>query len=75
MINKESFYKKIRVSLFDKLTQPQVEGMGAILNEWDRGKDEDLRNLAYMLATVYHETARTMQPIEEFGKGKGRDYG
>lgn len=75
MINKESFYKKIRVSLFDKLTQKQVEGMEAILNEWDRGKDEDLRNLAYMLATVYHETARTMQPIEEFGKGKGRDYG
>ncbi len=75
MINKESFYKNIRVSLFDKLTQAQVEGMEAILNEWDKGKDEDLRNLAYMLATVYHETARTMQPIEEFGKGKGRDYG
>ena len=75
MINKESFYKKLRLSLFGKLTQPQVEGMEAILNAWDKGKDQDLRNLAYMLATVYHETAKTMQPIEEYGKGKGRPYG
>ena len=75
MINKESFYKKIRVSLFDKLTQSQVNGMEAILNEWDNEQYSDTRMLAYMLATVYHETARTMQPIEEYGKGKGRPYG
>ena len=75
MINKESFYKKLRTSLFNGLTAKQVEGMEAILNAWDKGKDQDVRNLAYMLATVYHETAKTMQPIEEFGKGKGRPYG
>lgn len=75
MINKESFYKKIRVALFDKLTQSQVDGMEAILTEWERGKYSDLRMLAYMLATTYHETARTMQPIEEYGKGKTRPYG
>lgn len=75
MINKESFYKKLRVSLFDKLTASQVQGMEAILDEWISGKHTDLRMLAYMLATVYHETARTMQPIEEYGKGKGRPYG
>jgi predicted chitinase len=28
-----------------------------------------------MLSTTHHETAATMQPIEEFGKGKGRPYG
>lgn len=28
-----------------------------------------------MLATSYHETAMTMQPIEEYGKGRGRVYG
>lgn len=67
MINKESFYKKIRVALFDKLTQSQVDGMEAILTEWERGRESDLRPLAYMLATVYHETAKTMQPIKEFG--------
>ncbi len=26
-------------------------------------------NLAYTLATVYHETAFKMQPVEEYGKG------
>lgn len=28
-----------------------------------------------MLATTHHETDRTMTPIEEYGKGKGRKYG
>jgi len=50
--------------------------MGAILNEWEKNNSEkDDRWLAYMLATTFHETAATMQPIEEFGKGKGRRYG
>ncbi len=34
-----------------------------------------LQYLAYTLATTYHETGRTMQPIEEWGKGEGRPYG
>jgi len=28
-----------------------------------------------MFATVYHETATTMLPIAEYGKGKGKAYG
>ena len=28
-----------------------------------------------MLATDFHETATTMQPIEEYGKGRGKPYG
>lgn len=28
-----------------------------------------------MLGTTYHETARTMYPIEEYGNGKGKRYG
>ena len=35
----------------------------------------DLRWIAYMLATTRHETAKTMQPIAEYGKGKGYKYG
>ncbi|EOW2077602.1 peptidoglycan-binding protein [Vibrio mimicus] len=31
--------------------------------------------LAYVLATTYHETAMTMRPIEEYGKGAGHEYG
>lgn len=32
-------------------------------------------HLAYVLATLYHETATSMRPIEEYGKGAGRPYG
>ena len=35
----------------------------------------DLRWAAYTLATTYHETSGTMQPIEEYGKGGGKVYG
>ena len=35
----------------------------------------DLRWAAYMLATVKHECADTWEPIEEYGKGAGHDYG
>ncbi|HHY0466045.1 TPA: peptidoglycan-binding protein [Vibrio parahaemolyticus] len=34
-----------------------------------------LSYLAYTLATVYHETAFKMQPVEEYGKGAGHEYG
>ncbi len=35
----------------------------------------DLRWIAYMLATTKLETAHTMLPIEEYGKGKTKPYG
>lgn len=53
----------------------QLEGINAILKAIG---DERLNlgmRAAYILATAYHETARTMQPIEEYGKGKNRTYG
>lgn len=74
MVNKVQFYKTIRKD-FGKLTQSQVDGFEAILNEWNLSKYSDIRWLAYMLATVWHETAKTVQPIEEYGKGKTRPYG
>lgn len=76
MTNKKTFYDLIRRSLFAGRIKPeQLEGIEAIL---DNAKDfgvNDLRRAAYVLATVYHETAKTMQPIEEYGKGKGKRYG
>jgi hypothetical protein len=77
MINRDSFFEHVRGHLFGgKLGQSQVEGLKAILDEWDRAyADKDDRWLAYMLATVHHETDRTMQPIEEYGRGKGKKYG
>lgn len=64
-------------SQFGRLNQSQVDGFNAILkaiNEWG-GDAKNPLYVAYMLATAWHETAHTMKPIEEYGKGKGRRYG
>lgn len=75
-MNRQAFYDEIRETLFaGKLTTEQVEGMEAILDEWFKRDLKDLRWLAYIFATAYHETSRTMQPIEEYGRGRGRAYG
>ncbi|TXH73213.1 MAG: hypothetical protein E6Q85_05930 [Thiothrix sp.] len=58
-----------------KLSKRQVQGMETILNEWQQRQLQDIRWLGYILATAYHETAFTMEPIDEYGKGYGREYG
>lgn len=73
-INRTNFFAKVRTA-FGKLNQKQVDGFNAILDEWERSTYKDIRWLAYMFATAWHETAHTMQPIEEYGRGKGRKYG
>lgn len=76
MINRKHFFDTVRDNLFaGAMNQDQVYGMESILREWDAQKLTDLRWLAYILATTYHETAKTMQPIAEYGKGKNYDYG
>jgi len=77
MINRKFFFDQLRHSLFGgKISKKQFEGMDTVLNEWEENNSKkDDRWLAYMLATTFHETAATMQPIEEFGKGKARRYG
>ena len=73
-MNRNRFYSEIRLSLFNgRLSQSQVDGINFKLDAFDR--IADIRWRAYMLATSYHETAMTMQPIEEYGKGKGKPYG
>lgn len=76
MINRKAFFALVREQMFGhRLSQPQVDGMNAILDEWESRGLTDLRWLAYMLATTKWETAHTMQPIEEYGRGRGRSYG
>lgn len=77
-IDRKAFFNGIRQQPFDgKLTANQVKGTTAILDEWDRRKLTDLRDLAYMLATTKWETAHTMEPITERGSQsylRGKKY-
>ena len=76
-IARQAFFGEIRQTLFrGRLSQAQVDGLTNLLDIWERDfAGCDPRWLAYCLATAYHETARTMQPVREFGRGKGRKYG
>lgn len=68
MIDRRVFFTEARRRLFGGvLRQSQVDGITAILDEWERRKLVDLRHLAYMLATPYHEVDKSMQPISEYG--------
>jgi putative chitinase len=75
MIQRKYFFDSVRDSLFaGDLSQDQVDGLNAILDYADEEGTDD-RHLAYVLATTFHETAQTMQPIAEYGKGQGKSYG
>jgi hypothetical protein len=66
------FYNAIRDTF--TLTDQNVKGFDFVLKA-AKVRAVPLHELAYILATVWHETAHTMQPIAEYGKGKGRKYG
>lgn len=73
MINRTKFFSGVRQQPFSgKLTQGQVDGMNAILDEWERRELTDPRWLAYILATTKWETDHTMQPIREIGGPRKR---
>ena len=74
MINRPKFFSSIR-TLFKRLSQSQVDGLNFLLDAFEQDGNLSVQDMAYMLATAYHETAATMLPIEEFGKGRGRKYG
>jgi putative chitinase len=75
--DRDKYFGMVRESLFyGKMDQGQVNGQEAILSLWEASPlGDDLRWLAYCLATTIHETASTMQPIEEYGHGEGMEYG
>lgn len=65
-MNLTTFFAYARRAPFGgRLTQAQIDGMTAILKEWDKRKLLDNRWLAYMLATAFHETGGKMQPLRE----------
>lgn len=60
-----AFYAGVRPIFGGELTQDQVNGFEVIGEAWDKHGDGSLRHLAYILATAFHETARTMHPVRE----------
>jgi hypothetical protein len=73
MLSCERFFDAYRQT-WGKLTLGQVAGLRWLLDELDR-HGLGVRHMAYMLATVKHECGDRWQPIEEWGRGKGRPYG
>lgn len=57
----EAFFAAVRRD-FGPLTQAQVDGFNAVLNA---AKGWPVSWIAYALATVWHETGATMQPVRE----------
>lgn len=75
-MNKIIFQNRLKTyGLFPNASKGQLEGCYAVIAEWQKQGYTDDRQLSYILATVYHETAKTMQPVEEIGRGKGLPYG
>lgn len=52
---------------FGSFTQTQVNAINFLVDEFDKDKSISYPQAAYMLATTWHETARTMLPIKERG--------
>lgn len=67
-IDKQKFFYEVRQRIFGGRLRPeQVDGCECIIEKFLASPVSDLRILAYFLATAYHETGATMQPIEEWG--------
>ena len=66
-LDRQFFFDTVQTTLFKgSLTPAQIEGMNAIIDYWDANlATADRRWLAYILATAFHETAYTMQPVRE----------
>lgn len=68
----QAFFKAVREKI-GALDQEQVEGFNALLQAMGAAS-WPLAWTAYGLATAYHETARTMQPVEEAYWVKNADH-
>lgn len=61
-----TFFDYVRRAPFGgRLSKSQVEGMERLLRHWDVEGTGDDRHLAYLLASIFHETGGRMQPVRE----------
>lgn len=80
--DRDAYFNYVRDVLFEgALSQENVDGQSVILALWENQQTgtpmHDIRWLAYMLATTYHETAYRMWPVTEYGSDsylKDKDY-
>jgi putative chitinase len=80
--DRDVYFGGVRDALFaGALSQEQVDGQSVILAVWEyQGGGTpmtDERWLAYMMATVFHETATKMWPTTEYGSQsylEGKEY-
>ncbi len=64
-IDRKAFFTEVRKAT-GSLSEIQVNGLEIILDEWERRRDAfSVNDFAYMLATAWWETGRTMQPVRE----------
>jgi len=73
-IHRKYFFDNIKYYLFGSFSQSQVDGLNLFLDWYDEENPPvpdryhlDDRTFAYVLATTYHETAATFQPVREYG--------
>ena len=74
-MSRSKFFSTISYKHNNKLSQSQVDGYEAILDVFEKHPELTIPMKAYILATVFHETAHTIQAIAEYGKGSTRVYG
>jgi hypothetical protein len=67
-LDRTKFFAGVRSHISVRCRRKQVNGLAFILNAAELDAHlSDVRWLAYILATVKHETADTFQPIHEYG--------
>ena len=75
IIRRAEFYARYTAEL-DELDEGQVLALEELLDQVEQDQDlHDVQQLAYILATVRHETGDTWRPVREVGRGKGHWYG
>jgi putative chitinase len=77
MIDAGKFIANFPKALSPKgIRQSQIVGFTRLIKYWNFHTElSDIRFLACILGNIWHESATTMQPIEEWGKGNGKPYG
>lgn len=75
-IDRGQFFTGISHTLFKTGLKPQpMKAIDKMLSYWEeKFVGKPVSWLAYTLATAYHETDRTFGPIEEYGRGRGKQY-